>query len=629
MPKLPFPPRNYSYITKGGDQMHKLKMTIKTAVLYITSVVLVGGVPMAVFADDSDPCAGTGHWSKRWVTDPTTNQCVKLYDSKGNFVGPSYMAPQANQPVPPDDNTPPVASPSPSPSVAPSADSSTTVNDSGDNNATGVETTTDANGNTIVNNKTDVTNTVDSQATSGDAGVKGNQSSGGATSGDTSAEATVVNSVHSSVDGGQGVAHFTYDVNGDVIGDITLNGNSGPVNVNNSTTVNGNTTINNDTNLTNNVNLNAKSGDATVDGNESNGSATSGSANTVANILNLINTVIAANQSFIGTINIYGNLNGDILMSPELIPQLIASNGGSISSSSNLALTTNINDDNSIINNINLNASSGSATVQGNESNGSAISGSGQTNLTILNLTGHQVNASNSLLVFVNVLGTWVGMIVDAPGATAAAIGTGVISSTTNVTDTANLNNKAVITNNLNLNSQTGNAGVDGNESSGNATSGNATASANVANISTSTFNLTGWFGILYINVFGQWLGSFGVDTEAGTVKPVGGMAVEDKAATIGAPNLHFGFIPKTDPTANFTSTGTTAGVDVAAASDPAYQGAVLASTIKNGHTPSSNQQTVTPIASPREDPFSVIMMITGFTIAAGAGAVWLFRRWF
>ncbi|MDB5176645.1 MAG: mucin7-like protein [Candidatus Saccharibacteria bacterium] len=598
-------------------------------------MVLISGVPMAAFADDSDACAGTGHWSKRWATDTQTGVCVKLYDNKGNYVGPSYMAPQPNQPVPPEEPaTPspsPTPTPTPTPSVEPVAGTSTTVNDSGNNNATGVGTTTDANGNIIVNNKTDVTNTLDSQATTGDAKVKGNESNGSATSGNAAAETTVVNSVHSSVDGGQGVAHFTYDVNGDVIGDITLNGNSGPVNINNSTDINSNTTVNNDTALTNNLNLNATSGGATVQGNESSGSATSGSANTVANVLNLINTIIAANQSFIGTINIYGNLNGDILMSPELIPQLIASNGGNVYSSSNLALTTNINDDNSIVNNIKLNASSGNASVQGNDSNGSAISGSGQTNLTILNLTGHQVNASNSLLVFVNVLGTWVGMIVDAPGATAAALGTGVISSTTDVTGTANLNNKAVITNNLDLTSQTGNATVGGNESSGNATSGNATASANVANISTSTFNLTGWFGVLYINVFGKWLGSFGVDTAAGTVAPVAGMAVEDKAATIGAPNLHFGFVPKTDPLANLTTANTsTTGTQTPTATDPAYQGAVLAAAIKNGQSssPAANE-TLTPIASPREDPFSIVMMITGFTIAGGAGIVWLFRRWF
>jgi hypothetical protein len=605
--------------------MHKLKKTIKTAVLYMTSVVLISGVPMAAFADDSDACAGTGHWSDRWKEDTVTGQCVKLYDNDNNYVGPPYMAPQAQQPI---------ATPTPTPSASPSPEQGvtgvdTTVNDSGDNNATDVNNTTNADSDTTVNNKTDITNTVDSQATSGNATVKGNGSNGSATSGDASVEATVVNSVHSSVDGGQGVAHFTYDVNGDVIGDITLNGNSGPVNVNNSTTLNGNTTVNNDTSITNNLDLKATSGDATVDGNESNGSATSGSANTVANILNLINTVIAANQSFIGTINIYGNLNGDILMSPELIPQLIASNGGSVSSSSNLALTTNINDDNSIINNIKLNASSGNASVQGNESNGSAISGSGQTNLTILNLTGHTVNAANSLLVFVNVLGTWVGMIVDAPGSTAAAIGTGVISSTTNVTDTTNLNNNSKITNNIDLTSQTGNATVDGNESNGNATSGNATASANVANISTSTFNLTGWFGILYINVFGQWLGSFGVNTEAGTVAPVSGMAIEDKSATIGAPNLHFGFVPHDDPVvSNFVGSGTTGG-STGGGNDQAYQAAILASAVTNGHPVGSvAKTTLTPLASPRQDPFSVIMMTSGFLMAGVSGAWLAVRRW-
>ena len=36
-------------------------------------------------------------------------------------------------------------------------------------------------------------------------------------------QATVINSVHSTVDGDtKGIAHFTADINGDVTGDITL-----------------------------------------------------------------------------------------------------------------------------------------------------------------------------------------------------------------------------------------------------------------------------------------------------------------------------------------------------------------------------------------------------------------------
>ncbi len=602
--------------------MRSLRHIIRKVTLYVSAIVLIGAVPLTAFADDSDACAGTGHWSDRWKTDPITQQCVKVYDSDGTFVGPSYMAPQ---PTP----TPtPEASPSPSPSVAPSTDTTpqTTVQDTGSNNTTGASTTTNGTANTDVTNTTNVTSGVQSASTSGNATVQGNTSSGNATSGSADTNGTVVNSVHSTVAGGSGVATFTYDVNGNVVGDITLSGNGNQATASNATNLNGTTNVNNKTSLNNDVDLSATSGNATVQGNESTGSATTGNANAVANILNLINTIIAANQSFVGTINIYGNLDGDILLSPEFIPQLLASNGGSVASSNNLALTMNTANDSQIVNNVNLNATTGSATVSGSESKGSATTGSAQTNLTILNLTGHQVTAANSLLVFVNVLGTWVGMIIDAPGATAAMLGSGVVSDTTNVSNVAKLANASSITNNVNVTAASGNATVRGNESTGSATSGNATASANIANISTSTFNLTGWFGVLYINVFGKWLGSFGVNTAVGTIQPLTGMAVPDKSATIAAPNLHFGFMPRNDGLSSSSIGGITASDN---SNDDGYRAAVMASAIasKKLHANSPQQTTLLPIASPHEDPFSVIMMIGGFGVAGTSAVLWAARR--
>ena len=320
------------------------------------------------------------------------------------------------------------------------------------------------------------------------------------------------------------------------------------------------------------------------------------------------------------------HLNGDILLSPELIPQLIAANGGTVSSSTDLALSTNINDNTDIVNNVKLNATSGSAAVDGNKSSGNATSGNTQTNLTILNLTGHEVNAANSLLVFVNVLGTWVGMIVDAPGATAAAFGTGIVSDTTNLTDTTTINNSSRITNNIDLTAGSGNALVDGNKSSGNATSGNATASANIANISTSTFNLSGWFGVLYINVFGQWLGSFGVDTDAGTVAPVGGMAAEQPSGSINSPNLHFGFTPSTSAKSQFSSLALGVG-DGSNTATGAGAAALLASTQVKGASTSKIQPTLIPVSNPHDDPSSFITSIAGFTVAGIGGAWSVFRR--
>ncbi len=597
--------------------MQRIKQTIRTFILYVVTVVLVGGVPMAAYADTSEACIAAGHKGKKWVVNPETGECVKASTLPTPTTTPT---PEAAT-----DESSPSPSPSPSPSVSPEAESNSADAPSSQEQIT---SSVDATDTTTVNNENKVSSGVDSTAQTGDATVKGNESGGNATTGNADVNATVINSVHSTVDGDEkGVAHFTIDLNGDVNGDITIGSAIDNAEVDSSLSFDGNTTVNNDTSLTNDVSLSALTGDAKVKGNESVGSATSGNANTVADILNLINTIIAANKSFVGTINIYGNLNGDILISPEFIPQLIASNAN-VSSTVNLPLSTNINDDQSIVNNVNLDATSGDATVRGNSSTGSATSGQTMTNLTILNLTGHEVNAANSLLVFVNVLGTWVGMIVDAPGATAAALGSGVVNSSVNVASETNVNNKAGITNNVDLASRSGDATVAGNQSAGNATSGNATASANIANISTSTFNLTGWFGVLYINVFGTWLGSFGVDTEAGTITPLTGMAVPEPSATISAPNLRFGFNPK--PAASVAPASGAAFDAASNSNDANYQAAVLASAVASGEKSlPMQQQTLTPVQGPRKDPFSVIMMIAGFGVAGIYGAVWAVRRFF
>jgi hypothetical protein len=604
--------------------MRKLKQIIRLTTLYVLTVVLAGGMPMAAFADDSDPCAGTGHFSNRWATDPTTKQCVKLYEKDGTYVGPSYMAPAPNTPIPADTPSQPVQTPQSSDTPA------TTVQDNGDNNATGVNTSTNGTANTTDNTNVKVDNDIQSTSVSGDAKVSGSESKGGATSGNADTNATVVNTVHSTISGDtSGVATFTYDVNGDVTGDITLNGAGDSATINKDTNLNANTTVNNNVSLNNDVNLTSKTGDAAVSGNESKGSATSGDANTVANVLNLINTIISANKSFVGTINIYGNLDGDILISSEFIPQLLASNAA-LNSTIDTSLSANLSDNQQIVNNVKLNATTGNATVSGNESAGGATTGVATTNLTILNLTGHQVTAANSLLVFVNVLGTWVGMIVDAPGATAAALGSGITSNTTtNINEQANLNNNVGINNNVDLTSTSGNAAVSGNESRGDATSGNATASANIANISSTTFDLSSWFGVLFINVFGKWHGSFGVDTAAGTVVPLAGDATppeQPAVAQLAAPTFRFGFTPRA-ATTDLSNYQLPAGDGVAQPESTTTHTPTV--DLVSTHVPASKKvsETLVPGKSPHDNPANIVMMGAGSLIATIGAATGLVNR--
>jgi hypothetical protein len=583
--------------------MRKLGRILRKAMLTVMMVVVAGGTPLSMVYAETAPTTGytynsdTQHWdTKNWQWDAAQNKYVRRQ---------------------------PVVTPSPSPSVAPETDTTKVANDAPAPSSTAVAVDTNAAANTNINNNAAVTNDLDSHATTGNAGVTRNTTAGNAATGDASADTTIVNSVHSTVGvDTQGVAHFTTNIYGDVTGDITIGPNIQNATIDRNLNLSDNTNVNNNSTLTNNQTLDAKSGNATVRGNTSAGSAQSGNANTVANVLNLINTIVAANKSFVGTVNIYGNLNGDIMVSPDFIPQLLGSNA-QVYGNYNLPLSTNVNDDQSIENNVKLSATSGTATVKDNTTAGTAKTGSAQTNLTILNLTGHQVDAKKSLLVFVNVLGKWVGMIVDAPGATAAALGSGVISDNVNISSANNLNNTGRIVNNLDLSSTSGNATVAGNTQAGDAVTGNATASANIANISTSEFKLTDWFGVLFINVFGTWIGSFGIDTEAGTVVPLSGNGL---GTNPNAPNLRFGFIPKNSVQEHPAALAFN-GAGGSGPMSPSEVAALLGGPT-DGQIPGVPGMHLRPVASPREDPFSVVMMIGGFMVAGIYGAGYGLRRW-
>ena len=380
-------------------------------------------------------------------------------------------------------------------------------------------------GQTDTNNST-IDNNLCSTATSGNATVTNTENGGNATTGEAEAIATILNVINSvtGLSGGDLVA-FIQNVYGDQFGDLLIDpsllGNLPTEGCDNLCLAkiilnsNTNSTINND------ITMSSNSGNADVSNNGLGGNATSGDATTLLNLVNIINSIITTGQSFIGIINIYGNLDGDILLPPELLESLLNPDAGNSSGAPpgkhpSLVLDNNVTQ--SINNNLNLNATSGNATVSGNDGVGNAISGNASTSLKVINLTGSQIIGSNALLVFINVLGTWLGLIVNAPvGATSAMLGAqSSVCQTCLGNVRADINTSAQINNNINLSATSGNATVTNNGGGSNATSGNASTSLNLVNIMNSYISLANWFGILFINVFGTWNGSFGIDTSAG-----------------------------------------------------------------------------------------------------------------
>lgn len=418
-----------------------------------------------------------------------------------------------------------------------------------------------------------VNNNLNSNATTGDANVTGNTTGGNAATGSAQVVANLLNLLNSAWSWSTGgLATFVQNLFGNQTGNILLNpvaatsggGSLGalPGTVDNNSQTGPNSTNTVDTNsanglmvnsqangaINNNVNVLAQSGNAGVTGNTTGGNATSGNAAADVNLINLINSAIGAGQSFLGVINVFGNLTGNILFPQGFLDSIAASNTGSAPASSasnsgtgpNSTNTINSNNTNTanlnntansgITNNLNTAAQSGNATVAGNTSAGNATTGTAATNTDTFNFAGNLVS-DNAVLVLVNVLGHWVGAILNLPstGTSQSALLTGGPSSLTN-TDTGpgstnsinnssqnsldvNATSNGTINNNVKAGAISGNANVSDNTKGGNATSGNASVATNVANFVGSTLNVKHWFGVLMINVFGDWIGNVGTDT--------------------------------------------------------------------------------------------------------------------
>jgi hypothetical protein len=413
----------------------------------------------------------------------------------------------------------------------PALQTQNTISNTGSGSDNSINGTNNSTTNNTNNNNATVNNQLTSTGQSGDATVAANTTGGNATSGAVVTTADLNNLVQSS-SALQGAATFVDNISGDVNGDIVVDPSaivqpaSGNSSVDSNNNLADNNTINSDASINNTATLAADSGDANVADNTNAGNATSGSADAVANVVNMINSMITSGQSFIGVINILGDLNGNILMPSQFLDSLIASNAPSstvtISNNNNATLNAAFSNDEDIVNNVEAEAQSGAANSTGNTNAGDATSGNATTKVTLFNLTGDNVVAANTLLVFVNVSGTWVGLLMNAPaGATAAAFGSNVTeNSTNNVNANLTSNNNENITNNLNVNANSGDATVKDNTNAGDATSGNADAAVNILNLEGSTFNASNWFGILFINVFGNWTGNFGMELPLATVAP-------------------------------------------------------------------------------------------------------------
>lgn len=300
--------------------------------------------------------------------------------------------------------------------------------------------------------------------------------------------------------------------------------------------------------LTNNVDLLASSGSNQVVGD--NGEIITGDAAAYLNLFNMVNTNLIGESWFFGLINLFGDLEGDVILPYELqflgedaidtyeeyLTLAANLNNGSESENKAEAETeitleiSNFNEAN-LKNNISVEANTGRNGIVGD---GQIDTGDANASANVFNWVNTNIVGSRWLLLAINNFGNWFGSLNgwwgntfsigkttfawvklppsgDDSQAMVGSVNTGAGEGSENQalatmvqTTTIENRNLATVENNLNVVADTGNNQIEGESAS--IETGNAQASTNIFNfINTNIIGNHWYFGV--VNVFSNFWG--------------------------------------------------------------------------------------------------------------------------
>lgn len=446
----------------------------------------------------SDTTSNTGDNSIGTSPTPTIDPSLTPTDTPTPTVDPSLITP-TDTPTPDPSTVTPTSDPStvtPTPSVPDGANVSNNANVS-DNSISSANTGDNA-----------VIATDSSSLNNPDNSCQPSQGGGSINTGNAVSTTAVDNSINSTSLNSQ-VVYQTINLFVDSSGDINL---SDPFKIAaavipqhpDDSTINVNVTnVNNYAYLNNNVVSYANTGNNTING--SGGTAgviNTGDAYSLVSLLNKVNFTIINSAVHIVTINIFGNLNGNIIL-PDLTTASSCATCGISLDASNSATVTN---------NVNSQAISGQNDINGS---GSIATGNANSMVNLLNLINSNFSGVNINGLFINVLGVWDGsfigwgdMTAETGGASLNLYETGPPSASGNIAsgDVANITNNAIVNNNVTSTANTGGNTING---KGTITTGNAFSLVSIINfINTNFINSSGFFG--FLNIFGNWTGNIG-----------------------------------------------------------------------------------------------------------------------
>ena len=439
---------------------------------------------------------------------------------------------------------------------------------------------------TTQDNTARVVNNLDQDSTTGDNSASRNTGGDSTiTTGDANVTGTIINSVNTNVDG---VMVAEFNVADDHVGDILLdfgsgcisgcgvgdvavvNSGNGDSSTNTGTvdsTASDTTFQNNDATIENNLTLEANSGDNWASRNTGGDSTIeTGDANVSANLLTFANTNIVGGVVY-SVVNIFGDLIGDIIF-PENVCCLAdttvknVGNGDGSTNTANVNLdstdTTTQTNDATILNNLNLDATTGGNDVSRNTNGTNSVTtGDASIDAQLLNIANTNIAGGLWWLVIVNEAGKWVGKILGSDGNFyggsdgfeftvndagevavtnsgngAGSTNTGTVNQTTN--NTTEQTNTANIVNNVDLSANTGGNSASRNTGGNNSiTTGDASIIANIVNFVNNNISGGGMLFVNVVNVFGSWLGDF-VGPGQHKDKTTGQLALEAQSQSTG-----------------------------------------------------------------------------------------------
>lgn len=231
-----------------------------------------------------------------------------------------------------------------------------------------------------------------------------------------------------------------------------------------------------------------------------------GNAYSVVTLLNKVNVTLIDSTIHFITINVFGELDGNIIL-PDLAQTVNCSSGCGVTGSASNSAT--------IANTVDSQATSGenTATVKKNAD----ITTGDSTSIVNVN---DLVNTTLSGVVFYNLniqtfgewLGQFLGWDIFGPSSDSNIALTGATdSSGLSGSGETDVTNSAVVSNNVSSNAITGNNNAQGKKVS--ITTGNAYSIVSIFNmVNTTAYNAVGFFG--FINIFGKWVGDIGGQSE-------------------------------------------------------------------------------------------------------------------